>query len=111
MKVVFQKQLIEHFKTITDENIDKSLDIAIKDIQDFDKEAGNYIQDVIYKARVKQASRAYALGLSLGKAAELTGVEKSFLLSYIGVTKIHDMPFTQSKPAIERYKYLKEVLS
>jgi len=108
---VFQKQLIAHLNSITDKTLDKVLGVVLKDIQDFDKEAGNYVQDVIYKARVKQASRAYAMGLSLGKAAELTSVDKAFLLSYIGYTKIHDLPFTQSKPAIDRYKYLKELLS
>jgi len=108
---VFQKQLIKHLESVDEKNLGHVLDTVIKDITDFDKEAGRYAQDVIYKARVKQASRAYAMGLSLGKAAELTSVDKSFLLSYIGYTKIHDLPFTQSKPAIDRYKYLKELLN
>lgn len=55
-----------------------------------DEELGRYVQSIFEKARVKLASTAYAMGLSLTKAAELTGAEKASLMKYIGSTKIHD---------------------
>jgi len=36
------------------------------------------------------ASSAYAFGLSLGSAADLTGADSKELMQYIGATKIHD---------------------
>jgi len=61
-----------------------------KKVSAVDKEYGNFIQNVFEKAKVKQASRAYALGMSLSQSADLTGASKRELLSYIGATKIHD---------------------
>lgn len=59
-------------------------------VTEVDKELGNYVQNVYDKARVKMASNAYSLGLSLGQAAELTKADKKNLQGYIGHTLIHD---------------------
>jgi hypothetical protein len=91
------------------EPLDKVLDHIKQEITAFDADVGNYLVDVIQKARIKQASRAYAMGLSLSKAAELTGADTTELLSYVGATKIHDRPFTQTKPVIERFAATKKV--
>lgn len=88
---------------------DKILKIVVEDIVEFDKEAGNYLETVIDHARVKQASRAYALGLSLSKAASLTGVNKARLSRYVGTTKIHDRHYVKTKSAEERYKTVKKI--
>jgi hypothetical protein len=55
-----------------------------------DRELGNYAANIYETARVKMASNAYGLGLSLSQAAELTGADKKRLLNYIGITKMHD---------------------
>jgi predicted XRE-type DNA-binding protein len=55
-----------------------------------DSSIGRFVVNVVEKAKLKQASTAYALGLSMNKAASLTGADKKELQSYIGVTKIHD---------------------
>ena len=89
---------------------DRILLAIIEDVSSFDIDLGNYARDIIEKARIKQASRAYALGISLKQASELTGVNLSALLDYIGATKIHDRPFTKSKSVIERYKAAKKAL-
>ncbi len=59
-------------------------------VTEIDEELGNYVQNVYDKARVKMASNAYSLGLSLSQAAELTKANKKNLQSYIGHTLIHD---------------------
>ena len=64
----------------------------------------------MHKARIKQASRAYSMGLSLGEAASLTGANKTQLLRYIGSTKIHDQIRESRKKAIDRYNDLKKLL-
>ena len=63
---------------------------AVKDIEGIDFELSNYARNIYEKARIKQASTAYALGLSLMQAAELTGAGPKELQRYIGFTKIHD---------------------
>ncbi|MFH1664260.1 MAG: hypothetical protein ABH986_05675 [archaeon] len=68
----------------------KELDNLSAKVFEVDSSMGNYIANVYEKARVKQASRAYALGLSLRQAVSLTDANEKDLLSYIGGTKIHD---------------------
>lgn len=101
---------IEKDKPHTTKSLEYLLEEVISAIQTFDQEAGNYISDVIEQARIKQGSRAYALGLTLSKAASLTGANKEALFSYIGVTKIHDRPFTVTKDLKDRYKTAREAL-
>ena len=111
----FKKNLLILFATekqgeSTAKKLDSLLENVISEIRSFDTEANNYIRDVIEKARIKQASRAYAFGLSLSKAAELTGANKSSLMDYVGSTTIHDQPFTLTKPLKERYKMAQKML-
>jgi len=63
---------------------------TISSIQSLDRQLGNYAQNLYDKARVKHASAAYAYGLSLSQAAELTGANREDLLKYIGTTRIVD---------------------
>jgi hypothetical protein len=83
---------------------------VIADISDFDSEFGNYAKDVIGKARLKQASRLYAIGFSLARSAEVTGADRIELARYVGETKIHDRPFTTTRTAAQRYKYFKKLM-
>lgn len=111
----FRKDLLILFATErqeekTAEKLDALLENVISEIRSFDTEANNYIRDAIEKAKIKQASRAYAFGLSLSKAAELTGADKSSLMDYVGSTTIHDQPFTLTKPLKQRYKTAQQML-
>lgn len=74
-----------------------------------DTHLGNYVQKTFGKARVKQASRAYALGLSLSSAGELMGADPGRLQGYVGFTKIHEEPMAR-KSVKARLKLLKEAL-
>ena len=78
-------------------------------VRELDRELGNYFQKTFEKARIKQASRAYAAGLSMGQAAELMGTEARHLQSYVGVTTIHE-EIKAKKSVKERLKSLREVL-
>ena len=75
-----------------------------------DSKSGYFVQNLLEKSRVKQASSLYALGLSLSQAAALTGADKKDLFNYIGYTKMHDEQPSGSKIA-PRVKRLDGVLS
>lgn len=96
--------------SIDAEGIHEVLQEIITVVSAFDASTGNYITNVIEKARIKQGSRAYALGVSLGKAAQLTCAPKSELMKYVGETKIHEREFTSSKTVADRYKIIKRIL-
>jgi hypothetical protein len=111
----FKKSMLYHLRTEeqkeqTIEDVPHLLSDVLKHLDEYYNEAGNYATNVIEQARVKQASRLYALGVSLSKAADITHVGKNELLSYIGMTRIHDRPFTQTKRLIDRYKKARGVL-
>lgn len=87
---------------------EKELEKLSLRVKSVDSSLGNFMQNVYDKARVKQASRAYALGMSLSQAASLTNSSARDLLSYVGSTKIHEKekPFISIK---ERKRFLKEL--
>ena len=109
------------------ENVDKDLDEAVEiakrgeplvgilekeiihDIAQIDDSYGNYAKDIVYKARIKQASRIYAMGISLSTAIALTGADKMESYGYVGTTKIHDRPFTSNKTVVDRLKHVRTV--
>jgi len=62
----------------------------ISSIETIDEQIGYYTQGLYEKAKVKYASTAYALGVGLSQAAELTGADKKSLLGYIGATRVYD---------------------
>lgn len=77
-----------------------------KEITAADQKLGNYLKNVYEKAKVKQASRAYAFGLSISLAAELTGANLTDLQDYVGATKIADEEKV-FMPLKERVKFLR----
>ncbi len=83
----------------------KELDGISNNVFEVDSSMGNYVANIYEKAKVKQASRAYALGLSLMQSVNLTGTNEKDLLNYIGITKIHDR-----ERAVKGIKQRKKVL-
>ena len=63
---------------------------VIGSVKQADEEIGNYVQNLFEKAKIKYASAAYSMGLSLGRSSALTGADQKDLLHYIGVTRIAD---------------------
>jgi len=72
------------------EEFEGSLRATIDSVRSADSELGYFTQNLYDKARIKLASTAYSLGLSLSQAVELTHADKSKVLPYIGGTKIYD---------------------
>ncbi len=72
------------------EKFGKKIDNISGELSSVDAKLGRFLTNTFEKAKAKQASRAYTLGLSLSRACELTGAEKSDVFSYIGGTKIHE---------------------
>lgn len=87
----------------------KKLKKIILDINKIDANLGNFAQGIYDKAKVKQASLAYSYGLSISKAAEITGADKKELQSYIGFTTMHDEE-NEQKSIKERVTELKKLL-
>jgi hypothetical protein len=91
------------------EKVKKALAQIASRVSQIDAEYGHYLEDLVDKARVKQASTAYAFGLSLSQACILTGANKQELFSYIGYTRMHEET-PPSASIRERVKSLKSML-
>lgn len=66
-------------------------------IQNAEGRDPRYVKSLLAKARLKAASTFYAQGLSLGRAAEMTGLDKREILSYAGQTAMNErLPPTQT---------------
>ncbi len=112
-KVHFKKEKQwETFKSKLIEYLEQKKDIPeiLKHVTEFDREYGNYLGNVVQKARMKYASTAYAFGLSLSTACELTGADLTEVSAYVGQTKIHEKPFTQTRSVRERLKNARKLL-
>lgn len=65
----------------------KEIGSLVTDMEDEDK---RYITDLISKGRLKMAATMYAKGISIGLAAEMSGVDKHEIQDYAGNTMIFD---------------------
>lgn len=68
----------------------KQLVMVYRRIESADEKDRRYIKTLFGKAALKAASTFYAKGLSLGRSAELTGLDKHEVLSYTGQTAMHE---------------------
>jgi len=53
---------------------------------------GMYITEVINQAKIKKGGRVYEHGISIGRASQLMGISSWELRSYVGSTKLSDIP-------------------
>jgi len=74
-------------------------------LEKIDKKLKVHIQDVFRKARINKASRLYEHGLSVGRTAELLGINKFEVMDYIGKTYIADVKENITIDSIERLKF------
>ena len=84
------KKASDHLKNKNFNEFKKELDHISDKVFRVDASMRHYTANLYEKAKIKQASRAYAFGLSLMQAVNLTGANEKELLFYIGGTKIHD---------------------
>ena len=72
-----------------DQNIFKQFEKKmLEQISKMDSRLAMYVEEVIEKARIKKGSTLYEHGLSTGRVAELLGISKWELMSYICKTTI-----------------------
>jgi hypothetical protein len=64
-----------------------NLEAAISRLEEKDP---RFIVDLVTKGRLKMAATFYAQGVSLGVAAEMTGLDKQEILDYAGETMMFD---------------------
>ena len=69
---------------------EKQLRGIVGDIKHLSQTVGRFVVNIVDKARIKSATQIYAHGASLGRAAELGGVDKRELASYVGQTRLTD---------------------
>lgn len=86
-------------------------DAKIKEIENAiektDQLLGHFIHDVVFNARNKLASSAYAYGLSISQATNLLSADKDHVMELIGQTKMSDEDL-RNRTIKERVNFLKE---
>ncbi len=92
------------------ERLSKWIDKMFDDIKKLDSSFGRFVSQVTDKAMVRKGSTLYAMGLSLGRAAELTGATKWELLRASGKTRMSDEEKV-TKSLKERLEVARRVLS
>jgi hypothetical protein len=81
-----------------------------KSITHLEEKDPRFIIDLVTKGKLKMAATFYAQGMSLGVAAERTGLEKQEILDYAGETMMFDR-FKSEKSISERMKDARKLLS
>ena len=85
----------------------KDLEKAISHLEEKDP---RFIVDLVTKGKLKMAATFYAQGMSLGVAADLTGLDKQEILDYAGETMMFDR-LKEEKSINERMKAARKLLS
>ena len=67
----------------------KSKDV-VEAIKSLEKDDPRFLIDLVSKGRLKVAATAYAQGVSLGTASEMTGMDKQEIMDYAGKTMMFD---------------------
>lgn len=96
-----EKKNYEHFS--------ETLKSILGNIQGFSKSIRFYIEDILHFARIKKGTKLYEHGLSLGRAAEITGITKWELMPAIGETAIHEQLITPKKINEHRIKFAEKM--
>ncbi|MDD5172470.1 MAG: hypothetical protein PHF60_05555 [Candidatus ainarchaeum sp.] len=69
-----------------------------------------FVVDLVTKGRLKMAATFYAQGMSLGVAAEMTGLDKQEILDYAGETMMFDR-LKEEKSIEDRMKTARRLIS
>jgi hypothetical protein len=111
------KAIEDSLKTLAD-RIDVSEEREILDLFDelehgiacLEERDPRFVIGLITKGKLKTAATFYAQGLSLGVAAEMTGLDKQEILDYAGETMMFDR-LKEEKSIHERMKAARKLLS
>lgn len=72
-------------------NFEKNLKNILDIIDKLDNKLRNYIKDVIHSSQIARGSRLHEHGISLGRTAELLGIDKWELTEYTSKTGIAEI--------------------
>lgn len=100
------EKLVQYKKECTEEEFEAQFGTVEKTIKKLEAGDPHFVIDMLSKGRLKVAANLYAQGISLGRAAEITGIEKQEILSYAGHTLMFDR-VKEEKSVNERLKTLK----
>jgi len=80
----------EYIELDDEEGFDKEMKNIFKQISIRDEKLLMYVQQVIEKANTVKGSKMYGSGISMGKAAQILGINQWDLMSFVGKTRIAD---------------------
>ncbi len=83
-------QLVSHAQKNRKKEFSSTLALLEKTILDVEVPDARYITTMVEKGKLKTAANLYAHGLSLSRAAEMTGVEKQEIMDYAGKTRMFE---------------------
>tara|TARA_Y100000310_G_scaffold344950_1_gene460716 strand:- start:2576 stop:3136 length:561 start_codon:yes stop_codon:yes gene_type:complete len=113
---IFYKALIKNLnlatKSLEKKDIEKFRDAigAIRNsLNKIDKNLGQYIKDVFYKAEINKAFKLYEHGLSSEQTAKLLGVSLWDLSGYIGQSSVSEAYASETLPIPERIKIAEDI--
>ncbi len=104
------EELVKKMDTATDAemlSMFSKLENAVGCLEQTD---ARFVVDLVTKGKLKMAATFYAQGVSLGVAADMTGLDKQEILDYAGETMMFDR-LKDEKSIAERMKMARQLLS
>ena len=104
------EKIVHRIESASDEEVDRLFGELETAVSGLEKKDPRFITDMITKGKLKMAATFYAQGLSLGVAAEMTGLEKQDILNYAGETMMFDR-LKEEKSIQDRMKNARKIIS
>tara|TARA_Y100000310_G_scaffold23285_1_gene22239 strand:- start:2 stop:562 length:561 start_codon:yes stop_codon:yes gene_type:complete len=115
---IFYKALVNNMvlaiKSLKANDLEKfrdSIGAIRQSLNKIDKNLGQYIKDVFYKAEINKAFKLYEHGLSSEKTAKLLGVSLWDLAGYIGQSSVSEAYASETIPIQTRIKYAEDIFT
>ncbi|MEW6749034.1 MAG: hypothetical protein AB1295_04980 [Candidatus Micrarchaeota archaeon] len=103
-------RLVERLPSADETELDTIFEQLQRSIERLEEKDPRFVVDLVTKGKLKMAATFYAQGMSLGVAAEMTGLEKQEILDYAGETMMFDR-LKSEKSITERMKVARKFLS
>lgn len=103
-------RLVRILDTAPEEELLRTFTELGKAIDRLEAKDPRFVVNLVTKGQLKMAATFYAQGMSLGVAAEMTGLEKQEILDYAGETMMFDR-LKSEKSIKERMKIARKFLS
>ncbi len=103
------ERLVERLDNGSEEEILAIFADIEKAIAHLEERDPRFVVDLVTKGKLKMAATFYAQGMSLGVAAEMTGLEKQEIMDYAGETMMFDR-LKDEKSIVERMKVARKIL-